>query len=280
VTVGTAPSTRAETPVDPRIAQRRAEVRRDGERRRRRALLASAGVLVGIGLAVLAVRSPLLDVDTVDVRGAGRTDPDAIVAAAGIAPGDPLVWLDLGAAAARVRALPWIDDVALRRSWRGDVVVEVTERRPVALVAVGNRVALVDADDRVLEVQPAAGASIPPGLVELRGLRSLPAPGKRLYPAGAAGLRAQLPPELGMRLVAIDLARSGDVVLVLLDAPEVRLGDLDDLAAKGAAAVAVLRSLEGELDAVRYVDVRAPATPTAGRADGSVVPGLDAPVDR
>lgn len=267
--------------IDPRIEERRAAVERARMRRRRRVLLVLAGIVLAAGGAVLAVRSPLLDVDEVRVVGAARTGEDTVRAAAGITPGEPLLTADLDAARRAVEALPWVDEATVRRDWPGRVVVTLEERTPVAFAVQGGETALVDAENRVLARLPTAeAASATTGLVELVGLRVLPVPGETLYPRAVAGLRERLPAALADRLVAIDLSRSDDVVLRLLFAPEIRLGDLDDVEAKAAAAAAVLDRLGDAAGEVRYVDVRVPSTPVAGRHDGTAIPGLDAPVDR
>ena len=56
----------------------------------------------------LALRTPLLDVDAIEVAGNERTTAEAVVAAAGIARGDQLVDVDLHAAGEAVAALPWV----------------------------------------------------------------------------------------------------------------------------------------------------------------------------
>ena len=76
-------NTQVRPPIDPRIRQRRIAVRREEGRRRLRLLV---GVVTVSGLVVggwAATRSPLLDVDRVDVVGAARTPRDALVAASG-----------------------------------------------------------------------------------------------------------------------------------------------------------------------------------------------------
>ncbi len=117
-------------PVDPRIRARRVAVRRDAGRRRLRRLRSSGSVLVVLVGFVGALRSPLLDVDAVRVAGTRRTAPQAVVTAAGIEPGEQLVDLDLGAAGARVAALPWVGEVHIHRALGGAVDIRVVERDP------------------------------------------------------------------------------------------------------------------------------------------------------
>jgi hypothetical protein len=58
------------------------------------------------------------------------------------------------------------------------------------------------------------------------------------------------------------MVEDGQAALLVIDGPEVRLGDLDRLDEKMRAADAVLRSLAGT--PVTYVDVRVPSGPVTG----------------
>jgi len=52
-------------PMDPRIRDRRIEVKRAVGRRRLRVLLVAGSIIVALGLAFVTVNSPFLDVDRV-----------------------------------------------------------------------------------------------------------------------------------------------------------------------------------------------------------------------
>ena len=67
----------ARPPIDPRIRDRRIEVIREAGRRRLRVTLVIASAIVVVGLAYLTVRSPLLDVDHIQVTGSQRESASA-----------------------------------------------------------------------------------------------------------------------------------------------------------------------------------------------------------
>lgn len=266
-------------PIDERFLDRRDAVARRRRDRVRRIFLVVALVAVLAGAAVIAVRSPLLDVDRVEVRGIGDERARAVVGLSGLERGDPMLWVDEHAVEQRVEALPWVARAQVVRDWPGIVRIAVTKRRPVAYAEVGGRVAVLDGSSTVLSVGDAATATGRDGLLEIRGVRMLPEPGETLYPVEAAGLRDVLPPALAPAVVAVDLGGAADVTLLTVSGPELRFGDLDDAEAKGAAAAAVLERLAAEGATYEYVDVRVPEAPVAGSADGSVVPALTDPVE-
>lgn len=267
---GTAP--RRAVKVDPRLRARRVAVQRELGRRRLRVFLGIAAVPALLGAAYLLVDSAMFDVDRVQVVGASQSRPAEVVAVSEIERGEPMVRLDAGAAARRVEQIPWVASARVVRRWPGTVRIEVSEYDPAAFVRRStSSVALVASDGRVLDDV----ATAPEGLLEIVGVRRLPEVGATLSPPGAAGLASRLPAALAGRVAEVDLSHG--VTLRLADGPEIRLGDLGDLDAKAAAALAVLERL-GE-EPAEYLDVGVPSAPVVGTASGEVMPGLDAPLD-
>lgn len=258
--------------VDPRLKERRKAVERERERHRARVVLAILAVPAAAASVLLLLRSAAFDVDAVKVDGARHVDAEEVRDAAGVALGTALAFVDTDAAADRVEELPWVDEARISRRWPGTVRVEVTEHVPAAFVRrTDGAVMLVAADGAVL----GRAEEAPEGAVEIVGVRRLPEPGSMLAPAGAAGVVSELPDALAARVIGVDLADSG-VSLRLLFGPEIRMGSLDDVEAKGAAALAVMDRIGDE--PVAYIDVSVPSAPVAGTAGGDAVPGLDAPV--
>jgi hypothetical protein len=251
-------------PVDPRIRARRAEVQRDAGRRRLRRL-----VDVGLVLAVVAgfagaLRSPLLDIDRVVVTGAARSGRDAVLDASGVERGQQLMDLDLRGAGERVAALPWVLDVTVSRRLDGTVRLEVQERTPVALLADGDRVSLVDATGRVVGPSP---DGTPTDLVRLDGLDGAElAPGSQVpedaLPAlqVAAALAERLPGAVATLSVGPELM--GELVV----GGQVILGGPERLAAKLRSLATVLAQVD--LTCLGSVDLRAPGNPVLTRAQG------------
>lgn len=250
-------------PIDPRIRARRIEVAR-GAGRRRLHRLVELGLVVVVMLAfVVALRSPLLDVDEIRVAGAERTGAETVVAATGFAPGDQLVDLDLGAAAERTLALPWVAEVEVRRGLDGSVEVHVTERAPAAVARSGTNALVIDRDGHIL----AELGEVPDArdLVAVVGLPSGLAPGDRVPDAATPAV------VLADRIVhagldEAEVVRAGtDLVIDLRAGGSVRVGDLTRLDAKLVALRTVLDQVD--LECVATIDLRLPGNPVLTRAD-------------
>lgn len=249
--------------VDPRFRERRIAVRRDAGRRRLKRLLLLVVVAVVALCTVIVLRSPILDVDEVAVRGSSVTDADHLRSLTGIDPGEPLLLADLDGAEAAIEALAWVDEAEVSRELPGRVVVSVLEREPSAVVSGGGRAVLVDAGGVVLEDVPADAS---PTLVHVVTAEPPPEPG------------AAVPEELA---VAVDLARrlrsdpAGAVSAVHVE-PSLRL----QLVEGGVVELGDDRTIDDKIEAFRTVyarvdrtcleriDLRVPTHPVLTRRDG------------
>lgn len=258
--------------VHPRFSARRIAVRRTEGRKRLRRVLWLAGMAALVAVAVGATRTPLLDVDHVQVAGADEAlqqQVEAVLAEAGLHRGDPLLDVDLAAAVVALRSLPAVVDADVVRRWPGTIAVELTERTPVAAVTTAAGAALVGADGVVIRVDPAT-ATAAEGLVtillpaeETAGLE----PGDDLTEPDLLTVAAALPEAL-RPLVAAVVPGTGDasVELQLVDGAAVRLGPTDQLGAKLVAAATVLTQVD--TTCLATVDVRVPSVPAVTRDPG------------
>ncbi|MDQ3570735.1 MAG: FtsQ-type POTRA domain-containing protein [Actinomycetota bacterium] len=247
--------------IDPRIRQRRVAVQREEGRRRLCFVVLAAAVAIAVAAVVGATQSPLLDVDRVEVRGASRTPHPDLVAASGLDGHPRMVEVDTAQVARRIEALPWVDHAQARRAWPGAVVIEVSERRPVAVARAGAGWAVVDGTGRVLEVVTNRPAKIP----ALAGAHAPAAPGTSLAAAAeTVRVAGALPPGLHERVSEIQTTPGNELVLQLTSpGGEVRLGGPDALEAKLISALTVLQ--KADVTRLRTLDVRAPAAPVLTR---------------
>ena len=242
--------------IDPRLQERRIAVKRDEGRRRLRFLVISAVVVALAGAAAGATRSPLLDVDLLEVTGAEHVAVGTVLHTAGLARGDLMVEVDPGAVARRIERLSWVEHAEVRRQWPGTVQVRVTERRAAAAVRVATGWAIVDRQGRILE----RGADPPAGL----GIVDVPAITGDHVPVGlrdALTVAAAIPARLLERVPAV-IPRAGGLELPLQPAGVVRFGGPDRLGEKLTALETLLDRIDGP---VAIIDVRVPDAPVLTR---------------
>lgn len=250
--------------IDPRIRARRIEVQR-GMGRRRLHRLIDLGLLLAVAAGFAgALRSPLLDVEEIVVRGAEHTPADQVIERTGIVAGDQLMDLDLRAAGEELTTLPWVHSVLVHRGLDGRVVLDLTERTAVAVAGDGTAAVLVDREGRVLaraddEPELAAAlvriADVPDGL-EPGGYLSARA-------ADALGLAARLAavPSGPMRFAAAD-----SLVGTLVDSGiEIRFGGPGQLDAKVRSLRTVLDQVD--LTCAAVIDVGSPGSPVLTREE-------------
>ena len=108
-----------------------------------RAVLGASLVVATSALVAWAARryvmtSPRFAVTDIEVVGGERRTADAVSAESGIAVGANVFALDLDAARARIVADPWIAEATLARRLPGTILVQITERKAAALVALGD----------------------------------------------------------------------------------------------------------------------------------------------
>jgi cell division protein FtsQ len=253
------------TRIDPRIRARRIDVARTAGRRRLQRLVELGSVALVAVAFVGALRSPLLDVETIRVAGGEHTSAEEVLAAAGIELGDQLIDVDLAAAGARVAALPWVEQAHLGRRLDGTISIRLVERVPVATVRAASGPLLVDVSGRVLG--PVDELAEPaPALVRVGGVPRAVEPGstvpRRFLPALdlARRLATVVPGEVAV-------VRPGDdLTAVLAAGGRVRFGDRSRFEAKLVALTTVLDRVD--LRCLSVLDLRLPANPVLTREDG------------
>jgi cell division protein FtsQ len=243
--------------VDPRLQARRVEVARGQGRRRLRWVVLGVLVVVLIVGAFALVRSPALDVDRIEVRGAARTEQAEAREASGIALGSALVSLDAPAAERRLEAIPWVERATVSRSWPGTVRIALVERTPVAVVGTGAQAVQVDRDGRALA--PASGADLPVVAGDPVAPGEHGSPTQRWVVATVAGLPADL-----RREVAAAAATPSGIRLTLRDGIDVRWGDASQPTAKADAVQVLLE--QADRSTIATIDVTVPRAATVTRS--------------
>jgi cell division protein FtsQ len=220
-------------------------------------------VFLAIGVAAVAGLSyaatwPGFYPQRVSVSG-NRVVPTAqILARAAIRPRTN-VWLqNMGAAADRIAAIPYVKQAVIHRSLPAGVRIAITERRPFAVVRNASQRVLVDGDLRVLA--QARGSSALPVLF-VRG--ALPADGAFATSADLRRLRDDVE-SLARAHVAVrslHYDRFDDLVATTPGGISLLLGDDADLSKKTPLIDPIISQVSASGRKLAAVDLRAPATP-------------------
>jgi cell division protein FtsQ len=84
------------------------------------------------------------------VVGRTATPKPTLLGALAVSRGVPILAIDLEAARQRIQALPWVRQASVRRLLPDTVVVEIVERRPLALWQHEKKFALIDEEGQVI----------------------------------------------------------------------------------------------------------------------------------
>lgn len=190
-------------------------------------------VLSVLAVAYLVMFTPLLGVRSVEVIGAKEISKEAVLKAAAIENGTPMVRLDADEAAARVAKLPRVFEVVVERSWPSTVEIIITERAPVAVLRAGAEVHLVDNTG----LDYAKVSSVPTGLPTLA--MSNVRPDDPATKAAVTVLGA-IPKQLKAQVTMITAKTQGDVRMTLADGRVIKWGDARDNARKAAVLAPLL----------------------------------------
>jgi len=218
----------------------------------------------GLARASVAVG---LSVQEVLVEGRARTEPGRLLAAVGVARGDPIMSFDPRAARSRVAALPWVREATVERRLPSLIYLRIEERTPIALWQTDGRIAVIDETGEVI-----------PGIAP-EGFASLTLVVGPDAPAHAAGLLQLLESEPDLRHQVVAAVRVGSRRwnLRFQGGTDVRLPETG--AAEAWAQFARIEREHGVLQRdVDSIDLRLPdrlvvrtapeADPPAAKADG------------
>ncbi|MEB3367012.1 cell division protein FtsQ/DivIB [Saccharopolyspora mangrovi] len=229
---------------------RRRPVRRDAPPAPawRRFLLPGLLAVATIGFLVVYF-SPLLGVRAVQVEGNRSLDSDAVVKAAEVAEGTPMLRVDPEQIREHLHALPKVADAQAVLDWPSTVRIQVTERAPAAYFRATDGVRLLD----VAGVPFETVADPPTGVPELRAPKaSADDPATR----AALSVLVALPVPVRAEVTAVHAQSQNDIRLELNGGRSVDWGSVKDTERK-ALILPPLLTRPGKV-----YDVTTPALPT------------------
>ncbi len=219
----------------PETAVERTEVV-DGAPTRRTRLIRLAfvlGVVAVIGLGVwLALFSSVFATQSVRVNGAHQVSSDAVVAAAAVPLGRPMLRQDTAAIAARVATLKPVRSATVDRRWPDTLVIKVVERTPVLAVRQPDGYLLTDATG----VAYRTSAEVPDGVVVTDA-----DPDNSALLTDLSIVAAALPAKLTKQVTSVKALDANSISLVLKSGVTVSWGTSLDSELKGTIVVALLK---------------------------------------
>jgi cell division protein FtsQ len=207
-------------------------------------------VLMTVAAIWLVFFSSVLTVKQVDVQGESLLSQQRILDAAKVPEGAHLAQLDLEAIRARVSALAPVKRVDVSRDWPDGVLIKVTERKAVAVVAIGGRFQAMDSDGVLFRDYPRPPVGMP-RVVSASGAGS-----EAL--AQAARVIAALPSGLAARVDHVEVHGVDQISLVLRSGATVIWGSDDESAVKAQVLAKLLPH------PARVYDVSVPGQPVTG----------------
>jgi cell division septal protein FtsQ len=208
--------------------------------------LAMTGVVAAVVWALLGSR--LLVVRSVAVTGTNLVPVSAVLQAAGVTPGTPMVRVNTAQVATRVEAIRQVQSVQVVKSWPDRIVIEVRERdSAVAVPAAGGGFDLVDAYGVVVRWAASRPARFPlfqtsQPATSLRGNQSV---------ALAAAVLGELPAPMRSSVKSVSVPYD-QVTLAMADGQTVVWGGADRSAAKVQVLAILMRTH------ARYYNISAP----------------------
>jgi cell division protein FtsQ len=171
---------------------------------------------------------------------------------------------------AAVAGFPVVKGVVAEPAFPHGLKIRVVEERPVALLAVGGERLLLAPDGGVLR---GVATGHPLALIRSRGAVPQDTLTERA-PLSALRVVAAAPALLAARISSVGQASGQGLVVKLRSGPEVIFGGAGRVAAKWAAAAAVLADPSSR--GASYVDVRLPGRPVAGGLAASTLAPITA----
>jgi cell division protein FtsQ len=242
----------------PRIAARRHEVRAQSRRRRRR-IFVSLVIIAGIGYGAFALmRSSVFSLQKIDVVGATTVPKQQIIDASGLHIGQSALGINLVAVAARIKAVPGIEDARVAREGSLAIKIAVVER--TAAIEVQGNGQKWFLDQKGVQIAESQTNGLLP-IVDLPTGMDVTA----LSPvdeANVLAIWAKMPPAMRAQLVTFALLPDHSVAFDI-GPTTVVFGTADEIDQKLLAVQLVAKRVKADHHRLLRIDVRAPERPAA-----------------
>jgi cell division protein FtsQ len=227
------------------------------------ARLSVAAALVLYGAyrgAHLVLSAEALQVTDITVTGNVRLSKGEVAALMDGLRGQSMVTVNLESWRRKLMASPWVGSAAMRRVLPGTIAVAISERQPIGIGRLGDRLYLIDQEGTIIDEFGPNYAEFDLPIID--GLAGPPRDGSPLIDEGRAELAARLlfsldaRPDLARRVSQVDVRDVRDAVVILKnDAALVRLGD-DQFVERLQSYLDLAPALRERVANIDYVDLR------------------------
>lgn len=243
--------------------ERRKKMRRIRQKRRLviTAVIASLVLLAWLGF--LFSNSSFFDLKEFEVSGNNHLPEEKIIALSGVNLSSNLLKISLTRVEENILADPWVEDVRASRALPGKLKIEVTERKVIAAVAVGESYVLVDKDGMALEARTTAEELTLPVIREVKldeAKIGLMINSKTLK--NALVCLAYLDPELKEKINLVSASSIERLSLYTTEGVEVLYGKAEQMSEKNFVLKKILFEEGGK---VIFVDIRIASNPAVRR---------------
>jgi cell division septal protein FtsQ len=212
-------------------------------------------VLLPLGLAVWVLTSRRFQLAEVVVEGGTqRIQPDWVQEALAAYRGQNLVRLSLGEAAARIKKNPWVDAVEIQKELPGRLRVELTEKRPVALLRSGGQLVYADNGGQAITPVDSLPEARKAGLLEVTFSR--PVQGGMESAQKVAGELGRVRPDWAAALTQIEVLGEEDFRLHTEALPFPLLVTRGQVGPKARRLEELLPELQRRYPVIESVDLR------------------------
>lgn len=203
--------------------------------------------------------SPRLHIDNIAVEGNQRMSRAEVVAVLNGLVGANILSADLDEWRARLEQSPWIREAKFRRSFPSTVNVTVTEREPIGIARLKDRLYLIDERGAVIDDYGPGYAEFDLPIVD--GLTSVPN-GERTADTPRAELAARViralrsKPAIGRRLSQVDVTDVHNAAVIVTGDPAVIYVGDDRFLPRLESYFGLATALKERVPDIDYVDLR------------------------
>lgn len=226
-----------------------------------------------LSLCVLSLyyfsQSQFFALKRIDVRGLAKQNRNEVVRVSGLTVGMNYFRLDVKQAEERLRSLPLIEQVEVRKSFPNAVIITIKEREPHALLCVNGGFWVIDKKGYCLQ--------------RLSGTLSLPVitglvpdsltPGERVSRKQLLqAVLAALDGEVQYYLSEINMNSEDNLIAYSRDGIPILLGTAERLPQKLRLSVSFVKTM-GDAEEIDYIDIRAVEAPAVKYHDAEFMGG-------